>query len=97
MPLGIEDAVVLWFNKLNSSNTINYLRKTDLPKDLVSSKIRIHKDQIVEAKIFPPVKSISDCLRDGRSLLSVVLHYFPKATRIEGKILQLNIFFSKVN
>ena len=87
MPLEVEDAVVLWFNKLNRSNTVCHLQKSELAKDTVTTKIRIRKDKVVEAKVFPPIKSISHGLHDGRSLLSILLYYYPKVLRIEGSYL----------
>ena len=86
MPMEVEDAAVLWFNKLNHLNTVRYLRKSEPPnKEPSTTKIRIHKNQLVEAKVLPFVKSINQVVHDGRSLLSILLYYFPKVLQVEGK------------
>lgn len=92
MPIEVEDAAVLWFNKLNHLNTVRHLRKSEPAKEPSTTKIRIHKNQLVEAKVFPLVKSINHGVHDGRSLLSILLYYFPKALKIEG----IAIFFDSV-
>ena len=81
----VEDAAVLWFNKLNHLNTVRYLRISEPPnKEPFATKIRIHKNQLVEAKVLPFVKSINQAVHDGRSLLSILLYYFPKVLQVEG-------------
>ena len=89
MPFDIEGAAVLWINKLNTTNTNMHLRKRSTPpaapyQDGVATRLRIRKDQVVETKVFPSVQTLFHLLNDGRSLLSVLLFYFPDAVKVES-------------
>ncbi|XP_066922292.1 calmodulin-regulated spectrin-associated protein 1-like isoform X2 [Clytia hemisphaerica] len=83
MPFDLESSILLWLNKMNSHNTLHHLRKKSVARDPDTSKIRIRKDQLVEAKILPQQKSLMQALRNGVSLLSLVLYYFGDALDVQ--------------
>jgi hypothetical protein len=95
MPFDVESAAVLWINKLNATNTSMHLRKrspavappTASSQESIATRLRIHKDKVVEAKVFPTVQTLFHALNDGRSLLSIILFYFPDALKVGSKLL----------
>ena len=84
MPFDLESSILLWLNKMNSHNMLHHLRKKSVARDPETSKIRIRKDQVVEARVLPQQKTLTQALRNGVSLLSLVLYYFGDALNVEG-------------
>ena len=81
LPFDLEDAVLLWMNKINEAN-ISTHQKYNIE---ASVKVRYHKDRLVEKTVFPRVNHLNDCFIDGKTMLSLLLFYFPDVLLIDSK------------
>lgn len=94
LPFDLENAILLWLNKVNYVNNCNFGRIQE-QKPTNSEPIRARKDQLVEKNVFPRVLSLQEALHDGKTLLSIILYYSSNTIKIEGVVL-CNYFSGKV-
>ena len=92
LPFDMEDALLLWINKLCSVLNDNQLKKQKLHAEQLlqnqdkAKRFRFRRDQL-QPKIqteFPVMEDLLKDISDGQNLLGIVLFYQPTVISLEG-------------
>ena len=89
LPFDLEDALLLWINKVNSTNE-KRIKKVRSPETSLNSspgRFRFKRDQVLEKSLtlFPKLDDLQMDVSNGRALLSLLLFYCPDALSYESK------------
>ena len=85
LPCDLEDALLLWMNKINQANISEYWKHKNEPHIVADKKVRLHKNHLVEKTLFPYVSDVNSCFKDGKTLLSLLIFYYPDLIAINSK------------
>ena len=95
LPFDMEDALLLWINKLCSVLNDNQLKKQKLHAEQLlqnqdkAKRFKFRRDQL-QPKIqteFPVMEDLLKDISDGQNLLGIVLFYQPTVISLEGTTL----------
>lgn len=89
LPFDLEDALLLWLNKINTTNE-RRLRKSRSPEvsgNGSPGRFRFKRDHALEKSqtLFTKLDDLQMDLANGKALLSLLLFYFPDALSHESK------------
>ena len=93
LPFDLEDALLLWLNKVNYSNErrVKKVRSPDASGNTSAGRFRFKRNQVLEKSwtLFPKLDDLQADVSNGKALLSLLLFYCPEALTYEGKYLKL--------
>ena len=96
LPFDLEDALLLWLNKINSTNErrIHKSRSVEPNANESPRRFRFKKDQVLEkpSNLFPKLDDLQTDVANGKALLSLVYFYCPDVLSLESKC-SIFIFF----
>lgn len=93
LPFDLEDALLLWINKICAALNDNQLKKQKqhaeqlLQNQDKAKRFRFRRDQL-QPKVqtaFPMMEELLKDLSDGKSLLGIIMFYHPSVINLEGK------------
>lgn len=94
LPFDLEDALLLWINKLCAVLNDNHMKKQKehaeqlLQNQDKAKRFRFRRDQL-QPKVqteFPMMEDLLKDISDGQNLLGIVLFYHPNVISLEGTI-----------
>lgn len=93
LPFDLEDALLLWINKICASLNDNQLKKQRqhaeqlLQNQDKAKRFRFRRDQLQPKvqTIFPVMEDLLKDISDGQSLLGIIAFYHPSVISLEGK------------
>ena len=93
LPFDLEDALLLWINKISLALNENQLRKQRqraeqlLQNQDKAKRFRFRRDQLQPKvqTLFPVLDDLLKDISNGQSLLGIVVFYYPSAVKIEGE------------
>lgn len=92
LPFDLEDALLLWMNKICAALNENQLKKQKqhaeqlLQNQDKAKRFRFRRDQL-QPKVqiaFPMMEELLKDISDGKSLLGIIMFYHPTVIGIEG-------------
>ena len=95
LPFDLEDALLLWINKISVTLNENQLKKQKqhaeqlLQNQDKAKRFRFRRDQL-QPKVqtaFPVMEELLKDISDGKSLLGIVMFYQPTVINLEGRFL----------
>ena len=94
LPFDLEDALLLWINKLCAVLNDNQMKKQKqhaeqlLQNQDKAKRFRFRRDQL-QPKVqteFPVMEDLLKDISDGQNLLGIVLFYHPTVISLEGTV-----------
>ena len=93
LPFDLEDALLLWVNKINVAVNAKYAQPTPSSSGkLLRNRGQVKKaglrseDETAAAIVFPVIDDLLKGLCNGRPLLAVLMFYEPNVVNIEGTL-----------
>ena len=91
-PFDLEDALLLWINKISAVLNENQLKKQKqhaeqlLQNQDKAKRFRFRRDQLQPKvqTVFPLMEELLKDISDGKSLLGIIMFYHPTVINIEG-------------
>lgn len=93
-PFDLEDALLLWINKISAVLNENQLKKQKqhaeqlLQNQDKAKRFRFRRDQLQPKvqTVFPLMEELLKDISDGKSLLGIIMFYHPTVINIEGTL-----------
>eukprot|EP00795_Rhopilema_esculentum_P008199 gene8199-14133_t len=93
LPFDLEDALLLWLNKINSTNErwIHKSKSVEPNANESPRRFRFKKDQVLEkpSNWFPKLDDLQTDVANGKALLSLVYFYCPDVLSLESMKLSI--------
>lgn len=94
LPFDLEDALLLWINKISAVLNENQLKKQKqhaeqlLQNQDKAKRFRFRRDQLQPKvqTVFPLMEELLKDVSDGKSLLGIIMFYHPTVINIEGTL-----------
>ena len=94
LPFDLEDALLLWINKISAVLNENQLKKQKqhaeqlLQNQDKAKRFRFRRDQLQPKvqTVFPLMEELLKDISDGKSLLGILMFYHPTVINIEGTL-----------